>query len=257
MELQEIRAKLLTLSSSVDTVISNAKLHGFAMQRKVYLEHYFLKYQELKEELSSKGPVYKDLQYFPAEYEAGRSDIIKYDSLKMLALNIGYCLELLKNLSLASLPAFSLTKEGIFFTGDYYEAYRHLAEILKGATKSIIIIDGYINDTFLDYFKVTTPGMDIKILTKDNSTNNTQSVKTAGDMFNKGNKYGNLSIRFSNAFHDRFVIIDTTDYYHFGASLKDMGSKGFMFSLIEEDVLKDALRREFEKEWKAATVFVP
>ena len=34
---------------------------------------------------------------------------------------------------------------------------------------------------------------------------------------------------FKNA-HDRFIIIDNTEIYHFGASLKDLGKKWFAFS---------------------------
>lgn len=33
--------------------------------------------------------------------------------------------------------------------------------------------------------------------------------------------------------HDRFLIIDGTDVYHIGASLKDLGKKLFAFSKLE------------------------
>jgi hypothetical protein len=33
--------------------------------------------------------------------------------------------------------------------------------------------------------------------------------------------------------HDRFIIIDDKDVYHFGASLKDLGKKWFAFSKID------------------------
>ena len=37
--------------------------------------------------------------------------------------------------------------------------------------------------------------------------------------------------------------------YHFGASLKDLGTRGFMFSRIEEPGVMALLRRSFEEEW--------
>jgi hypothetical protein len=37
---------------------------------------------------------------------------------------------------------------------------------------------------------------------------------------------------FKNA-HDRFIIIDESIVYHFGASLKDLGKKWFAFSKME------------------------
>ena len=49
--------------------------------------------------------------------------------------------------------------------------------------------------------------------------------------------------------HDRFIVVDDDDFYHFGHSIKDLGGKGFMFSKIEENVVKVALRLEFERIW--------
>ncbi|MEA3296223.1 MAG: ORF6N domain-containing protein, partial [Patescibacteria group bacterium] len=33
--------------------------------------------------------------------------------------------------------------------------------------------------------------------------------------------------------HDRFLIIDNSELYHFGASLKDLGKKWFAFSKMD------------------------
>ncbi|MEW6774551.1 MAG: ORF6N domain-containing protein [Bacteroidota bacterium] len=40
-----------------------------------------------------------------------------------------------------------------------------------------------------------------------------------------------------NASHDRFLIIDNTDVYHIGASLKDLGKKWFAFSKMDKESL--------------------
>ena len=51
---------------------------------------------------------------------------------------------------------------------------------------------------------------------------------------NKFNKqYPNLNIKYSNIFHDRFIIIDNS-LYHLGASLKDLGKKCFGINRIED-----------------------
>ncbi|CAC9647135.1 hypothetical protein BCLUESOX_1377, partial [bacterium endosymbiont of Bathymodiolus sp. 5 South] len=42
----------------------------------------------------------------------------------------------------------------------------------------------------------------------------------------------------SNNYHDRFLIIDKTQAYHIGASLKDLGKKVFAFSKIDSDLLR-------------------
>jgi hypothetical protein len=63
-------------------------------------------------------------------------------------------------------------------------------------------------------------------------------------------QYSNtLEVRTTSAFHDRFIIVDKTEIFHFGASLKDAGSRGFMYSLIEEESLTNSILRAFESEW--------
>lgn len=37
--------------------------------------------------------------------------------------------------------------------------------------------------------------------------------------------------------YDRFLIIDNTELYHIGASLKDLGKKWFAFSKMDLEVL--------------------
>jgi hypothetical protein len=39
-----------------------------------------------------------------------------------------------------------------------------------------------------------------------------------------------------DAAHDRFLIIDKTELYHLGASLKDLGKKWFAFSKMDSGV---------------------
>ena len=49
-------------------------------------------------------------------------------------------------------------------------------------------------------------------------------------------QYKNLTLRYSNKFHDRFLIIDK-DTYHLGASLKDFGKKVFAFTKMNQELV--------------------
>lgn len=49
------------------------------------------------------------------------------------------------------------------------------------------------------------------------------------------NQYPEIIIREYKQAHDRFLIIDETDVYHLGASLKDLGKKLFAFSKLDID----------------------
>jgi len=46
--------------------------------------------------------------------------------------------------------------------------------------------------------------------------------------------------------HDRFLIIDNTEIYHLGASLKDLGKKWFAFSKMDKNSVETILK-EIEK----------
>lgn len=60
------------------------------------------------------------------------------------------------------------------------------------------------------------------------------SETLALDIERHNRQYPPISVRESDRFHDRFLIIDDT-VYHLGASLKDLGKKLFAFSRMEID----------------------
>ncbi len=149
-------------------------------------------------------------------------------------------------------PSMTVTKEGVFFAGEYFDALLRLKEILSLAQQSILIIDGYVDEQVLKILSSKNTAVEVQILTKSAAIS--PGLTTAAGAFNK--QYGKLSIRTSDAFHDRFVIVDDQEFYHFGASLKDLGHRGFMFSRIEEPTVIAALRAQWSQEWAGATVVV-
>lgn len=46
----------------------------------------------------------------------------------------------------------------------------------------------------------------------------------------------------TNAFHDRFMVLDDKTVYHIGASIKDAGKKSFGITLIQDWWMKEELR---------------
>lgn len=58
------------------------------------------------------------------------------------------------------------------------------------------------------------------------------------DIEKYNSQYDNLTIKNSNKFYDRFLIIDNKDIYHLGASLKDLGKKTFAFSRLNIDLIE-------------------
>ena len=118
----------------------------------------------------------------------------------------------------------------MFFEGQFYDAYSLLLDIFNMATKNIIIIDNYIYKKFLDLCSKIK--INIIIYTKEID-------KETFEKYNK--QYNNVKVKFTNKYHDRFIIIDNKILYHCGASFKDLGKKCFCISKIENDTILESL----------------
>ena len=109
-------------------------------------------------------------------------------------------------------------KEAIFYEGQFFEARVLLEQIIKTATKRVIIIDGYIDAATFEMLDVRAKGVTADIYSDS-------EYKTLRDSHNasKGKQPVNTH-KWSKSSHDRWVIIDDT-LYHCGHSVKDLGKK--------------------------------
>lgn len=127
-------------------------------------------------------------------------------------------------------------KQGIFFDGQVFDAYKFVSGLIKKAAKTIIIIDNYIDESVLELLTKKKKNVKVTILTKNISKALTLDEKKFVE------QYGNLTIKNFNKAHDRFLIIDDKYLYHFGASLKDLGKKWFAFSKMDT-LINDILNK--------------
>ena len=108
----------------------------------------------------------------------------------------------------------------VFFDGKHYDAYSFARKLVRKAKKNIVLVDNYCNDVTLDILSQKCGGADVLIATTHKSATKFISP-TAVAKFNKQNP--TLTIKTVGSFHDRFLILDGTELYHFGASMKDLG----------------------------------
>jgi hypothetical protein len=139
-----------------------------------------------------------------------------------------------------ALESKELPQMGIFFDGQVFNAWQFVSDLVRSAQRSIILIDNYIDDTVLLLFSKRRKGVTVTLLTKNPSP----ELKIDIQKFNK--QYEPLTLKSFNDSHDRFLIIDETDLYYFGASLKDLGKKWFAFSKMEIGAIQmlDKLKKE-------------
>src|SRR5699024_6937259 len=106
------------------------------------------------------------------------------------------------------------------------------SDIIRSAKSSIILLDNYVDDSVLTLLGKRKKKVTAKIYTKSISKQLRLDLK----LYNS--QYPPIEIElFANA-HDRFLIIDQTELYHIGASLKDLGKKWFAFSKMDVEVVK-------------------
>ncbi len=58
------------------------------------------------------------------------------------------------------------------------------------------------------------------------------------DLKKFNSQYQKIDIQEFNDSHDGFIIIDSKEIYHFGASLKDLGKKWFAFSKFDKGAVE-------------------
>jgi hypothetical protein len=116
--------------------------------------------------------------------------------------------------------------EGIFYDGQIFDAYTFVANLIKSAKRSIVLIDNYIDETVFALLSKRNLKVTALIYTKNTL------AQLSLDLQKHNSQYPPIEIRVFNKSHDRFLIIDDT-VYHIGASLKDLGKKWFAFSKME------------------------
>lgn len=116
----------------------------------------------------------------------------------------------------------------VFFEGQVYDAFELLVSLVQGAKREIVLIDGYVDVGTLNILAKKEPGVSITVWTHPKTSLTARDVAT----FNA--QYPTLEVRHTTSFHDRFLILDGTEGYLIGASLKDAGKKSFAIARLED-----------------------
>ena len=96
----------------------------------------------------------------------------------------------------------------------------------KSAQQSIVLIDNYVDETVLLMLS--------KRRTDVTATIYTQRImpQMQLDLEKHNSQYPPVEVRTYRDCHDRFLLIDSQEVYHIGASMKDLGKKMFAFSRL-------------------------
>jgi hypothetical protein len=122
-------------------------------------------------------------------------------------------------------------KQGIFFEGQLFDAHVFASDLIKKANKSMVVIDNYVDETTLMLLSKRKKQISCTVHTRIN-------LALKKDLEKHNQQYPEITLVENRSSHDRFIILDNIQLYHIGASLKDLGSKCFAFSRMD-DVLPE------------------
>ena len=108
----------------------------------------------------------------------------------------------------------------VFFEGKHYDAHSFAKKLMRKAAKKIVLADGYCDEVTLDILAQKKGGVEVVVATAQKMID-AHLTPVAIAKFNEQNP--TLTVKPVGVFHDRFLILDDKELYHFGASLNNLG----------------------------------
>ena len=117
--------------------------------------------------------------------------------------------------------------EGVFYDGQIFDAYKFATDLIRSARQSILLVDNYVDESVLLMLSKRNTDVKADIYTQ------AVSRQLQLDLQKHNSQYPPIGVHTYRKCHDRFLIIDGTDIWHIGSSLKDLGKKMFAFSRLD------------------------
>jgi hypothetical protein len=145
-------------------------------------------------------------------------------------------------------------REHVFFpAGASHDAFVHIRSLFKDARRELFIIDGYIDTSLFQFLLSTNGPRTCRVLTKARTV--PHDFVSEARHFVRQHGF-TLTIRTSDAFHDRQIVLDGSRAFILGASIKDAGKKAFHIIPVENRSTRDEMIRYAEEVWDQATLLI-
>ena len=125
--------------------------------------------------------------------------------------------------------------QGVFYDGQLWDACSLVERLVARARASILLIDSWAGAETLDLLAKKRKGVSVTVVTSEHRDRRGKPRPTLAetDIAKFNAQYPSLVVRYSEKFHDRFLILDDGEIYLIGASLKDLGKKCFAFTKLD------------------------
>ena len=136
--------------------------------------------------------------------------------------------------------------QGVFYDGQLWDARALVLSLVSRAKRALILIDNWATPETLDLFAKKRKGVKVTIFTSEHFKKKAphHSISDA-DIATFNAQYPKLAVRYTEKFHDRFLIVDDRELYLIGASLKDLGRKCFAFTKLDPAAIRAIKRSAF------------
>lgn len=146
----------------------------------------------------------------------------------------------------------AMIAEQFFQPNTQFDAYVAIRDVLGRARTKLTIVDGYLGTKLLSTLRALDhPVGQVRLITI--ARNLPADFATEAALFRAQFPQIDLAVRATADFHDRFIVIDDTEFYFVGASIKDAGRKAFMISQIQDQPNVEGARRAIEDAWIRGT----
>jgi len=160
-----------------------------------------------------------------------------------------------RTLSVAQMPDEALSKQStalpneiVFPKGTQYEGFKKVTAILRSAKREILIVDSYLNNEVLDMLIAAPAQPNIKLLTFKPAPDFKAALKRFQGQYQRAVETKTHSAEI----HDRVIVVDGTQFYALGGSIKDIGAKLTFLNRVEDAISINTLRTELDRIWAAA-----
>ncbi len=134
-----------------------------------------------------------------------------------------------------------------FPAGDAYRGRKIIYQILKGARTSVAIVDEFLDAEVFDYVELLDPAISVQMITGSRIPLFPKLLHALQGI------QPNTEAREVSDCHDRFLIIDSHEAWHLGASLNGVGKKAFMVNRLTDPAELQSLLANFSAWWGKGT----
>jgi hypothetical protein len=135
-------------------------------------------------------------------------------------------------------------KDQYFFAaGEEYRGRKVIYGILKSALISVAIVDEFLDDDVFNYVESLDPAVSVRLITSSKKPifpKLLHALQAARP---------NVEARESGDCHDRFLILDSREAWHMGASLNGVGKKAFMINKVTDPTERQSFMANFAGWW--------